>query len=100
MRRARMESSQFLRTRSSTRTKLLVRERSCERNLFLFQCEGVNIVSSHVANQHRGVCRIKTHPKVERPCERNPSDRQCAPHCPSLCGLETRPDHPRGAGSK
>ena len=64
-----MESSQFLRTHSSTRTKLMARERTCEKNLFLFQCEGVNIVRSHVANQHRGVCRIKTHPKVERPCE-------------------------------
>jgi hypothetical protein len=64
-----MESSQFLRTHLSTRTKLLVRERSCETNLFLFQSEGVNIVRSHVANQHRGVCRIKTHPKVESPCE-------------------------------
>jgi hypothetical protein len=63
-----MESSQFLRTHLSTRTKLLARERTCEKNLFLFQCEGVNIVRSHVANQHRGV-RIKTHPKVESPCE-------------------------------
>ena len=63
-----MESSQFLRAHSSTRTKLLARERSCETNLFLFQCEGVNIVRSHVANQHRRVCRIKAHPKSERPC--------------------------------
>src|SRR5882724_6334661 len=69
MRRAGMESSQFLRSHSSTRTKLLARERTCEKNLFLFQSEEVNIVRSHVANQHRGVCRIKPHPKVERPCE-------------------------------
>jgi hypothetical protein len=44
------------------------RERTCEKNLFLFQCEGVNIVCSHVAKQHWRVCRIKTHPKAERPC--------------------------------
>src|SRR5258705_13146035 len=69
MRRAGMESSQFLRTHSSTRTKLLVRERSCETNLFLFQSEGVNIIRSHVANQHWRVCQIKAHPKVERTCE-------------------------------
>ena len=36
--------------------------------LFLFQCEGVNIVRSHVAKQHWRVCRIKTHPMGERPC--------------------------------
>jgi hypothetical protein len=63
-----MESSQFLRTHSSTRTKLLVRERSCETNLFLFQSEGVNIIRSHVPNQHWRVCRIKAHPKGERRC--------------------------------
>src|SRR5438477_2542225 len=83
---------------SSTGTKLLVRERSCEKNLFLFQCEGVNIVRSHVANQHRRVCRIKAHPKVERPCLNGiPSDRQRASHCHPIRWLETRPDHPRGA---
>ena len=36
--------------------------------LLRFQCEGVNIVRSHVANQHWRVCRIKAHPKGERPC--------------------------------
>jgi len=56
-------------THLSTRTKLPVRERTCETNLFLFQGEGVNIVRSHVAKQQWRVCRIKTHPKVERPCE-------------------------------
>src|SRR6266849_6728674 len=56
------------RTHSSTRTKLPVREHTCGTNLFLFQCEGVNIVRPHVANQHWRVCRIKAHPKGERPC--------------------------------
>jgi hypothetical protein len=36
--------------------------------LFLFQSERVNIVRSHVANQHWCVCRIKAHPKSERAC--------------------------------
>ena len=66
MRRARTESSQSLRTHSFARTKLPARP--CETNLFLLQCEGVNIVRSYVADQHRCVCRIKTHPKAERPC--------------------------------
>ena len=35
--------------------------------LFLFQCEGVSIVRSHVAKQHWRVCRIKTHPNGEPP---------------------------------
>ena len=43
------------------------RESYCLTLLFLLQCEGVNIVRSYVANQHRCVCRIKTHPKGDRP---------------------------------
>jgi hypothetical protein len=62
------EWSQSLRVQSSARTKPAARESYCLTLLFLFQCEGVNIVRSYVANQHRCVCRIKTHPKGERPC--------------------------------
>ena len=53
---------------SSTHTKLAARESYCLTLLFLFQCEGVNIVRSHVANQHWSVCRIKAHPKCKRAC--------------------------------
>ena len=48
--------------------KLAARESECLTLLFLFQCEGIDIVRPHVANQHRRVCRIKAHPKSERTC--------------------------------
>ena len=44
------------------------RESYCLTLLFPFQCEGVDIVGSYVANQHWRVCRIKTHPTGECPC--------------------------------
>src|ERR1035438_9191379 len=40
---------------------------ACEQSPLL-QSEGVNIVRSNVAKQHRRVCRIKAHPTGERPC--------------------------------
>ena len=43
-------------------------ERTGEKNLSLFQSERVNVVGSHVAKQHRCVCRIKAQPMGERPC--------------------------------
>ena len=42
---------------------------TCETNLFLFQSQGVDIGRSHVAEQHRRVLRIKTHPLEDRACE-------------------------------
>src|SRR4030081_2536895 len=101
MRRAGTESSQFLHAHSSTRTKLLARERTCEKNLFLFQWEGVNIVRPHVAKQHWRACWIKTHPKGERPCvteslQIDNALRIAIRYADSKHG----PDHPRGARSK
>ncbi len=64
----RSRGSQSLRTRLSTSTKVFARGRSCSANLFLFQCERVNIVRSHVTNQHRSVLRIEAHPKGDCPC--------------------------------
>jgi hypothetical protein len=40
--------------------------------LFLLQCEGVDIIRSHVAEQHWPVVRIEAHPKRVRPCEAEP----------------------------
>lgn len=36
--------------------------------LFLLQREGVNVVRSHIAKQHRCVCPIQAHPHAERAC--------------------------------
>ena len=72
---------------SSARTKLAARESYCLTLLFLFQCEGVNIVRSYVANQHWRVCRIKTKPKAERPCgtESLPIDNSRQPAVSGEC---------------